>query len=285
MAFNPDHAKRMRRAMHGSDRVVQIGIQSTSGADVEEARDLTRPERAGTATAIQAHMYRNAPYGGWKSRIPPDCDLQHLDWKAFEGEAPPHDFTPERFIHWRFYWDYSGGNVFENMVHQVGFWYKVLDLKIPESVVMCGDNYLSPGMEVPDTQTVAMHQSEKLLFTWVSAFGNNHYNIGESVLGNQGTVIRDGDHVHFVPEGGRRAHTPAAASEATPPPAAGPDIVGGGDITFKHMQNFIDCVRSRKQPNCPLEIGFRSAIACRMALTSLREGRKVSWDPGREEIV
>jgi hypothetical protein len=51
------------------------------------------------------------------------------------------------------------------------------------------------------------------------------------------------------------------------------------------MHNFIDCVRSRKEPNCPLEIGFRAAIACRMALVSYREGRRVKWDAEREEIV
>ena len=51
------------------------------------------------------------------------------------------------------------------------------------------------------------------------------------------------------------------------------------------MQNFIDCVRSRKQPNCPFEIGFRSAIACQMAIASLRQGRAVRWDTKREEIV
>ena len=65
---------------------------------------------------------------------------------------------------------------------------------------------------------------------------------------------------------------------------------GKGDTTDNeetqsHMQNFVDCVRSRKQPNCPFEIGFRSAIACQMAVASYRAGRTVNWDQGREEIV
>ena len=51
------------------------------------------------------------------------------------------------------------------------------------------------------------------------------------------------------------------------------------------MQNFFDCVRSRKEPNCPFEIGYRSAIACQMAVRSYREGRTVTWDEKREEIV
>jgi hypothetical protein len=57
------------------------------------------------------------------------------------------------------------------------------------------------------------------------------------------------------------------------------------DVSVLHMQNFFDCVRSRKETNCPFELGFRSAIACRMAVESYRQGRTVSWDAEKEEIV
>ena len=67
------------------------------------------------------------------------------------------------------------------MVHQVGFWYKALDLKIPHRVTMTGDNYLSPKMQVPDTMSVCMHQPEKIFFTWNSMFGNNFYGEGDDL--------------------------------------------------------------------------------------------------------
>src|SRR5438874_338932 len=66
MAFNPGHAKRMRGALEGSDRVVQVGIQSTSGGTAEKARQFLTPDHMGTITAVQAHHYRNRLYGGWK---------------------------------------------------------------------------------------------------------------------------------------------------------------------------------------------------------------------------
>ena len=163
MAFNPDHAKRMRKAFQGSGRVVQIGIQSTSSGGVAQAKEYLTPEKMGTITAIHTHHYRNAPYGGWKRAIPADCDAQHVDWPGFQGEAKQYPFDPNRVINWRFYWDYSGGNVYENMVHQVGFWYKLMGLKIPTSVTMTGANYLSPEMELPDTMDVSMNQPENLL--------------------------------------------------------------------------------------------------------------------------
>jgi predicted dehydrogenase len=284
MAFNPDHAKRMRRALEGSNRVVQVGIQSASGPAVAKVRECLTPDHMGVITEIHTHMYRNEPYGGWKRALPSDCDTQHVDWKLFQGEAEPHDFDPNRVINWRFFWDYSGGNVFENMVHQVGFWYKLLDLKIPRSVSMHGGNYLSPEMQVPDTMNVSMDQPENILFTWNSAFGNAHFGEDDdAVLGNKGTIWRRDDDVRYLPEGKHHNHT-SAAQEMTSG-SKGADIVGGGDETYAHMQNFFDCVRSRKQPNCPLELGFRSAVACRMALVSYREGRRVKWDTEREEIV
>ena len=284
MAFNPDHARRMRHAMEGSDRVVQVGVQSTSGKAFSRARELATPDRMGTITAVHTHHYRNRPYGGWKRTIPSDCNSDHVAWKEFEGEAAPHEFDPQRFINWRFFWDYSGGNVFENMVHQVAFWYKVLALKIPRSVTMAGYNYLSPEMQVPDTMDVSMDQPENLMFTWNSAFGNNYY--GEDgndlALGNKGTVIRIVDNVSYLPQGRHGGQN----SQSNSPVGGEPDIVGSdeGD-TEAHMRNFFDCVRSRKEPNCPFELGFRSAIACQMAIASLRQGRKVAWDPEKEEIV
>jgi predicted dehydrogenase len=215
MAFNPNHANRMKKAFEGSGRVVQIGIQSLSSAAVRQVSEHLSAEKVGTITQIHTHHYRNAPYGGWKRALPPDCDSQHVDWQGFQGEAQPRPFDPNRVINWRFYWDYSGGNVYENMVHQVGFWYKLLDLQIPQSVTMTGGNYLSPEMEVPDTMDVSMEQPEKILFTWNSMFGNRHFGEGHDlVLGNKGTIIRD--------EEGRVRFGSEARSEASSKPVNQP---------------------------------------------------------------
>src|SRR2546429_375682 len=69
MALNPDHARRMRRAVEGSNRVVQVGVQSVSGKTFARARELTAPDSMGTITAIHTHHYRNRPYGDRKSVV------------------------------------------------------------------------------------------------------------------------------------------------------------------------------------------------------------------------
>ncbi len=280
MAFNPDHARRMRKAFQGSGRVVQIGMQMNSGPGIAKVREMATAERMGEITAIQAHHYRNAPYGGWLREIPADCDAQHIDWPGFEGEAQHRDFDPQRYMNWRFYWDYSGGNVFENMVHQVGFWHQVLGLTIPETVTMAGANYHSPKMEVPDTMTVSMNHREKVLFTWSSMFSNAYY--GEThdyLFGTKGTIMHDeSDQVLYLPKGKSIAGEGEESAKAK-------ENAGYRDSTPQHLANFFDCVRARKEPVCPFEMGFRTAVTCQMAITSYRRQRTVRWDAQAEEIL
>jgi predicted dehydrogenase len=275
MAFNPGHARRMRNALAGSGRVVQIGMQMNSGAGIQKVRDLVKSGGLGTLTLLETHHFRNEPYGGWLREIPPDCNPDHVDWPAFEGEAKHVPFDANRYINWRFFWDYSGGNVFENMVHTLAFWFGALGLSIPHSVTMTGANYLAPRMQVPDTFQVSMSHAENLFFTFTSMFGNDYYGEGHDYLfGTKATLVHTpSDQVRVIPQGAK-----SAAS-------AGPDGEGYKEFTDRHMRNFFDCVRSRSEPVCPFDLGFRTAIACQMAIASYRRGTTVRWDSGTEEIL
>jgi hypothetical protein len=204
MAFTPNHARRMRDALSvSSGRVVQVGMQMNSGHGIQKVRELAASEAMGTPTLVETHHFRNRPYGGWQRQVPTDCNPANVDWAAFQGEAKAVPFDPERYINWRFYWDYSGGNAFENMFHTLAFWFGALNLSIPQTVTMTGANFFSPRMDIPDTFQVS----------------------------------------------------------------------------------FFDCVRSRKDPVCPFELGFRTSIACQMAVASYRRQTQVHWDPATEEII
>ena len=278
MAFNVDHAKRMRAAyQQAGRRTVQIGHQSCSSGETVDATAFLNAGNMGKITAIHSHMYRNTPHGKpqWSRPVYPEMTPENILWKSFLGPAPQHDFDANRYVNWRFFWDYSGGNVYENMCHQLAFWYKVMDLQIPKSVNMVGGIYLwKDGREVPDTMNVALEQPEEILFTWDSGFGNNELGSTEDVLGTDGTIAR-GQQIRYLPQKVNRPQ--------------GTEIVGntrtGANETKAHIQNFLDCVRSGAVPNCPFEVGFRVAIACRMAVDSYRLGRTLKWDAGKEEIV
>jgi predicted dehydrogenase len=276
MAFTVEHAKRMRAAWQktAGKQIVQIGHQSCSFGMVEDAKTFAASGKLGKLTAIHAHMYRNTPHGKpqWARPIYPDMNPENVIWKSFLGDAPKRDFDANRYANWRFFWDYSGGNVYENMCHQLSFWYKVLGLQIPKSVTMVGGLYLwQDGREVPDTMNVAMEHPEGLLFTWDSGFGNSHLGTTEDVLGTDGTISK-GQQIRYSPQ---KVNLPTEKEilGQTPTPKNA------------HMQNWLDSVRSAKEPNCPLDIGFRVSIACRMAVESYRQGRTVHWDAAKEEIV
>src|SRR6202171_3680258 len=256
MAFTVDHAKRMRAAFQKAGRrTVQIGHQSCSSGQVADAAAFLSTGNLGKITAIHSHMYRNTPHGKpqWARPVYPDMTAENIIWKSFLGPAPQHDFDANRYANWRFFWDYSGGNVYENRCHQLAFWYKVMDLQIPRSVNMVGGVYLwKDGREVPDTMNVALEQPEEILFTRDSGFGNHELGSTEDVLGTDGTIAR-GQQIRYLPQ---KVNRPQAT-----------EVLGntrtGANETKAHIQNFLDSIRGAAEPNCPFDVGFRVAIACR----------------------
>ncbi|MDQ2901626.1 MAG: Gfo/Idh/MocA family oxidoreductase [Acidobacteriota bacterium] len=275
MAFNVADAKRMRAAYRkASKRTVQVGHQSCSSGQVADAAQFLASGNVGKITAIHAHMYRNTPHDKpqWSRPVSPDMTPENIIWKSFLGGAPPHDFDANRYINWRFFWDYSGGNVYENLCHQLSFWYKVMNLQIPKAVNMTGGIYLwKDGRQVPDTMNVSMEHPEEILYSWDSGFGNSQLGATEDVLGTDGTIAK-GQQIRYIPQKVNRPGGVEVMGNTPTPPRA-------------HMQNFMDCVRSGQTPNCPFDVGYRVSIACRMAVDSYRQGRTMKWDAAKEEIV
>jgi len=275
MAFTIDHAKRMRSVYHSAPNLtVQVGHQSCSSGQMRDALNFLATGYVGKVTAVRMHMYRNTPHGKpqWARPVYPDMNPENVLWSSFLGEAPKHDFDANRYINWRFFWDYSGGNVYENMCHQLSFWYRALNLQIPKAVTMTGGTYLwKDGREVPDTMNVALEQPEEILVTWDSAFGNNQLGVAEDVLGTDGTISR-GPSLRYSPQKVNRPD--------------GTEMIGRSTASGNaHMQNFVDCIRNGKEPNSPFDLGYRVSVACCMAVESYRQDRTIRWDPQKEVIV
>jgi len=276
MAFTVEHAKRMRAAYQkvAGKRTVQVGHQGVSSGTMADALSMIASNKLGKLTMIEAHMFRNTPHNKpqWSRPVYPDMNAENILWNQFLGEAPKRDFDANRYINWRFFWDYSGGNFYENMCHQLAFWYKALNLQIPKSVTTTGGVYLwKDGREVPDTMNVSMEHPEEILFTWASGFGNNQLGVAEHVLGTDATIQKS-QQIRLTPQKVNRPKDEEVLGQSRTEPRA-------------HMQNFLDSIRSGKEPNCPVDLGFRVSIACRMAVESYRQQRPVKWDAVKEEIV
>lgn len=280
LAFTLEDAKRMRAAYRQAPQaVVQVGHQACSSGQIRDAANFLASGGVGKITTIRMHWYRNTPRGKAHGSRPvyPDMTAENIVWNAFLGDAPRRDFDPHRFLNWRVFADYSGGNVHENFSQQLAFWYKALHLQIPQAATMTGGLYLwKDGRDVPDTMNVTLQQPEQMLVSWDSGLGNSQPGISEDVLGADGTISRNASGIRYIPQKVNRPEGVEMAGKVASFPTA-------------HMQNFIDCIRagagSGRDPHCPFELGYRVSIACRMAIESYQQGRTVHWDPRTETIV
>jgi predicted dehydrogenase len=281
MAFSVGHAKQMRTARQAAPKLtVQIGHQDNSSLQNADVRAILDKGIMGRITEIHGHMYRNTPHDvpQWTRPIPVDVSPENVIWKSFLGGAPQREFDANRYINWRFWWDYSGGNFYENMCHQLAFWYKILNLKIPTKVTTNGGIFLwKDGREVPDTMATAMvHADMDLMYTWDSAFGNNQLGTTEDVLGADGTISR-GEEIEYRPQRVNRRDLTSFKGQAVDK--------GQNHLDEFHIKNWLECIGTGKEPNTPFELGFRVAIATRMAVEAYRQERVIRWDPVKEEIV
>ncbi|MDQ3253105.1 MAG: Gfo/Idh/MocA family oxidoreductase [Acidobacteriota bacterium] len=277
MTWSIDEAEACRAAASKSKQVITIGLQHQSTGQLTDAKQWIKDGLVGKVTHVEAWMSRNSPRGKgqWVRPIPADCTAANVDWKAFLNGRKVRPFDPQQFINWRLYWEYSGGNVTQNMIHQIAWVMRAMDLPLPTASYMSG-GVLSEkdGREVPDTIAVTLDFPNDLVVTWQSTFSNSYYGSGERILGSDGTIERlagatdmvtgrSQSGVRYFPEKLNRADGTALTGETK---------------DTNHMANFVDCIRTRKEPNAPVEIGYRSAIAAHMANMSYRQKQRITLD-------
>ena len=276
MTWSIPEAEQCLAAAKKSDRVVQIGLQHESSGALADTRQWIRDGKVGKITSVESWMSRNTPHGKgqWVREVPSDCTAQNVNWEAFLNGRPDRKFDPYKFINWRLFWEFSGGNVTENMVHQIAWIMSALDLPLPVAAYMSGGVFSEKdGREVPDTIAVTLDFPDTTV-TWQSTFSNSRYGLGEHILGSEGTI----EHVAGATDmiSGHSEEMTRYFPEKT-------NRRDGAALTGKtkdqnHMANWIDCIRNRKTPNASVEIGYRSAVAAHMANLAYREKKRVTLE-------
>jgi predicted dehydrogenase len=200
-----------------------------------------------------------------------------VNWQAFLNGRPDHGFDGYRFTNWRLFWEFSGGNVTENMVHQIAWIMSALDLPLPTAAYQSGGVFSEKdGRQVPDTIAVTLEFPE-MIVTWQSTFSNSRFGLGEHILGSDGTIEHVAGATDMV-SGRSEEITRYYPEKANRPNGA---ALPGENKDQNHMANWIDCVRSRKPPNAPVEIGYRSAVAAHMANIAYRKKQRVTQEEAR----
>jgi predicted dehydrogenase len=282
MTWDIAEAIECKKAADASKQIVQVGLQHESGGEHADAKQWVDQGMLGKINLVESWMSRNTPHGQgqWIRPVPADCDPQHVGWNLFLNDRPKEAFDGYRFINWRLFWEFSGGNITENMVHQIAWIITVLGLKEPAAATMSGGVFSEKdGRQVPDTIAVTLEYPEKdLTVVWQSTFSNSHYGLGERILGSDGTIEHlsgSTDMISGKSESGIRYYP-----EKVNRPSG--EILTGSTKDQNHMQNWIDCIRARnKQTNAPVETGYLSAVAAHMANLAYREKRRITWEEAR----
>jgi predicted dehydrogenase len=262
----------MREAARKHRRVVQVGTQRRSGEHYRNAIDYLSSGKLGKLCLIKAWMYQVRNTIG----NPPDGPVPGgVDYDLWLGPAPQRPFNPNRFhYNWRFFWDYGNSELGNQGVHMldIAVW-GIQKLRgnsgaLPTHISGQGGIYwLDDAKEVPDTQVVTYDYGDFMLVWELHSFQNHGLlhglRAGTAFYGTDASLVVHGDGWEVTGKDG--AILESAKSS-------------GGS----HEQNFIDCMKSRKEPNADIETGRLSTTLCHLGNISYHLKRDVSFDPKTE---
>ncbi|WP_432711704.1 Gfo/Idh/MocA family protein [Pedobacter sp.] len=262
----------MVAAQQKYNKVVQAGQWQRSQQHFKDAVDFVKTGQLGDIRTVKAWCYQ-----GWMKPgpvVPDGMPPEGADYDLWLGPAKKRPFNSSRYhFNFRWFWDYAGGLMTDWGVHLLDYALLGMDMPVPKTISALGGRFAYPDLyeETPDTLTT-LYEFDKFNLVWDSAMGidNGSYNRdhGIAYIGNNGTLIlnRGGWEVIEEKQSGNKVSKPFVKSS--------------DNGLEKHMQNFFDCVRSRKKEelNCSLQAGAHVATVAQMGNIAYRSGEKLTWD-------
>ncbi len=261
MSHSIDEGNRMIKAVRATKQIVQIGMQRRSSPSVLAAQRLVQEGLLGKIYLARVQWFWNVSKPLNNSPLP-----GKLDWERFLGSARQVPLEPKRFRYWRYFWDYSGGNMTDQGTHlmDVVQWFTAAGT--PRSAVCQGIIGGMTGAETPDL-FAASYDYGGMMATWTLNY-NNAYQNGWTIFlhGDRGTMILDNDGFRIHEEPWQKHPTPVYEFK-------------GPISTQAHVANFLECVKSRKQPNAPVEVGHTAVCAPHLANIAFRKKSEATLSP------
>ncbi|MBL7825936.1 MAG: Gfo/Idh/MocA family oxidoreductase [Saprospiraceae bacterium] len=292
-------ARRVLKVVKESGKIVQIGSQRRSGENYQAAADFIKAGKFGPIVMVELMWNVNQP-GRWRRpELVKKLKASDVDWRRYLVNRPSVPFDPRKYVEYRLFWPYSSGIPGQWMSHQIDTVHWFSGLLNPRSAVANGGIYQwKDGRQNPDTLTVAfdygpandLSSGFQVLFT--SRFSNSAGDTKELYYSNGGMINLDTNEISD--KGGMHDWEASAMGMQpnllTPMKIEGPKVVydantGGDSLTFNHVKNWMECVRSRKQPNAPIEAGYQHSIANIMATAAYRTGMRVTFDEKKQEVM
>ena len=295
-----EDARAALKAVKASDRILQIGSQRRSGQTYQAAHDYLKSGKFGPIVAAEMTWNVNQP-GRWRR---PDLVAaireQDVDWKRFLCNRPDAKWDPRKYLEYRLFWPYSSGIPGQWMCHQIDTIHWFTGLPHPRSVAANGGIYQwKDGRTNLDTLTAVFDYgplddpSSGFQVTYSSRFSNSAGGVKEIYYSNGGELNLDTSKV--TSNGGLpkkeaeamklQANQLAEFKLEGSGPATTAANTGTDELTTAHMKNWLECLRSRKQPHAPVEAGYQHSIATIMANAAARTGERVTFDEKAQEVM
>ena len=293
-----DDAKVALKACKESNIVVQIGSQRRSTANYMAANEYLNSGKFGDIVMVEMSWNVNQP-GRWRRpELVASIKESDTDWNRYLMNRPYEAWDPRKYLEYRLFWPYSSGIPGQWMCHQIDTVHWFTGLNHPRSVAVNGGIYQwTDGRSNADTLTAvfdygAEDGSKGFQVVYSSRFSNSAGGTKELYYSNGGMLNLDINKV--TPEGGlqpREAEAMALKANLLTPfdlpkvqMATGANT-SGDSSTSGHMRNWLECLRSRKATNAPVEAGYNHTIACVMANAAYRTGLRTTFDPGKQEVM
>ncbi|MDQ2658415.1 MAG: Gfo/Idh/MocA family oxidoreductase [Bacteroidota bacterium] len=262
----------MLKAARKYNRIVQVGQQQRSGQHWQDVIALVRSGNLGDIRKIKTWGYFE--YGKGNPRVPDSPIPEGVDYNTWLGPAPKHPFNKNRFHGtWRHYWDHGGGLLTDWGVHLLDIPLWAMNVKFPKAVMASGGiySYSDNAIETPDTLNV-LYDFGTFTLEWDHAGGLSKgiygRNYGVAFIGNNGTLVVNREGWEVIAESENKVDK-TQVIPLQPADQASHE---------KHVQNFIESVRSRKRPICEIEDGHNVAILAHIGNIAYRTGSRLIYD-------
>lgn len=278
--------------------IIQIGSQRRSAPNYQAANEYIRSGKFGQITMVEMSWNVNQP-GRWRRPdLVPQCFEKDTDWKRFLIDRPNEPWDPRKYLEYRLFWPYSSGIPGQWMSHQIDTVHWFTGLNHPRSVAANGGIYLwKDGRRNFDTLTAVMDygpegSEDGFQVLYTSRFTNSAGGVKELYFSNGGTLNLDTNEVTAA-GGLKEKEAKAMGMDANLlEPFTLPSVkvetsanTGGDPMTSLHMRNWMECVRSRKETNAPVQAGYNHSVATIMANAASRTGEKVTFDEEAQEVL
>jgi predicted dehydrogenase len=299
LAETMEDARAVLKAVKDSGKIVQIGSQRRSGANYWAAADYIQSGKFGPIVMVELTWNVNQP-GRWRRpALVTQLREEDTDWTRFLMNRPHEPFDARKHLEFRLFWPYSSGLPGQWMSHQIDTVHWFSQLPHPRSASANGGIYAwKDGRKNADTMTVVFDYgplddlSKGFQVVFTSRQTNSAGETKEIYYSNGGTMNLDTNVISH--EGGLTEkyasamgmHANELASTSQPAQQASTEASTGGDpLTTAHVRNWMECVRSRKQPNAPIDAGYHHSIAVIMANAAYRTGERVTFDEKTQEVM